>query len=105
MDSINKIDIVLIPKKKNHVSLIDFHPIDLCNVIYKLLSKVIVNRMKPIMPTLVSDTQGAFVHDNSIFDNILVAHEVTHSMKGKRIGRVDFVKAKLDMSKAYDKIE
>lgn len=76
---------------KNHVSRIDFCPISLCNVIYKLHSKVSVNHMKPVMPTLVSDTHGVFVHYHSIFDNILVAHEVTHSLKGKRTERLGFV--------------
>lgn len=61
--------------------------------------------MKPCMLALISDTQGAFVHDRSIFDNILVAYEIAHSMKGKRSGHVGFVRAKFDMSKGYDRIE
>lgn len=56
--------------------------------------------MKPFMPVSVNDRQGAFVHGRSIFDNILVSHEISHSMKGKRLGYVSYVGNKLDMSKA-----
>lgn len=102
---INKTNLVLIPKKKSPSSPLDSRPISLCNVVYNILSKVLVNRLKYVMPSLVSDTQKAFVHDRSIFDNILVAHEVARSMKRKRSGHVGFVGVKLDMSKAYDCIE
>lgn len=44
--------------------------------------------MKPFMPELVSDMKGTFVHDMSIFDNILIAHEVSHSTRGRRSGHV-----------------
>lgn len=96
---------MLIPKNKNPSSPLDFQPINLCNVIYKIFSKVLVNRLKPVMSCLVSGTHCAFVHDCSIFDNIPVANEVAHSMKGKRADHVGFVWANLDMSKAYDRIE
>lgn len=93
------------PKKKNITSLLDFRHISLYNVVFKVLSKILVNRLKPFMSSLVSNTHGAFLHDRSIFDNILVAREVPYSMKRKRTGHVGFVGAKLDMSKTYDCIE
>lgn len=82
MDIINMTDLVITPKKKNPETPLDFSPISLYNNIYKLLSKDIVNCMKSFMSELISDMHGAFVHDISIFDNILVAHEVVLSMKG-----------------------
>lgn len=105
LDAINFTDLIMIPKRKNPETPLDFRPISSSNVVYKLLSKVLVNRRKPFMRDLISDTQGVFVHDRSIYDNILVADEVAHSMKGKRSGHGCFVKVKLDMSKAYDRID
>lgn len=58
VDIINKTNRKLIPKKKNPTTPLDFRPINLLNVVYKLFSKVLVNRMKPLMHVLVTYTQG-----------------------------------------------
>lgn len=102
---INKTDIVLIPKKSNCQTPMDYRPISLCNVCYKIVSKMIVNRLKPVFPHIISNSQSAFIQGRSIFDNIIIAQEVTHSMKNKRTGHIGFVSAKLDMAKAYDRLE
>ena len=74
-------------------------------MVYKIVYKVLVNRLKIILPSIIDDSQSAFVPNRMIFDNIIVAHEMVHVMKTRRAGRTGFLAAKLDMSKAYDRIE
>ena len=105
LKSINHTYITLIPKKQNPTKVIDFHPISLCNVIYKILSKVLTNRLKPILSHIISETQSAFIPGRLITDNILVAFETLYHMKTKPTGKEGFMALKLDMSKAYDRVE
>jgi len=78
-----------------------FRPIALCNVVYKIISKVIANRFKPLLPTLISEEQTGFVEGRQILNNIIQAHEVVHSLKSnKQVGMI----MQLDLVKAYDKL-
>ena len=101
---LNKTTLTLIPKCTHPTSMKDPRAIALCNVVYKIMAKVLVNRLKRILPLLISNAQFAFVHGRSICDNILAAFEVIHYMKRKTKGKKGSVALKLDISKAYDRI-
>jgi hypothetical protein len=105
LKAINHTYITLIPKVQNPEEVMEFRPISLCNVIYKLISKVLVNRLKTLLPTIISESQSAFIPRRLITNNILVAFETLHHMQHQRTGRMGSMAIKLDMSKAYDRVE
>ena len=81
---INDTVLVLIPKVTSPTHLSQYRPINLCNVVYKIIAKMVANRLKRILPEIISPTQSAFVRGRSITDNVLVAYESFHTLKKKR---------------------
>ncbi|RVX11700.1 LINE-1 retrotransposable element ORF2 protein [Vitis vinifera] len=99
--SLNTTFLILIPKKGGTEDLGDFRPISLLGGLYKLLAKVLANRLKKVLGNVVSVDQNAFVRGRQILDATLIANEVNdfwHKRKEK------WLICKLDIEKAYDSI-
>ncbi|KAG7559082.1 Reverse transcriptase domain [Arabidopsis thaliana x Arabidopsis arenosa] len=102
---LNMTNICLVPKAGRPKEMSGFRPISLCNVGYKIISKVLSNRLKRLLPKVISETQSAFVARRLITDNILIAQENFHALRSNSTCRKKFMAIKTDMSKAYDRVE
>lgn len=102
---ITETNIMMIPKKQNPETMADLRPIALCNVVYKVVSKVLANRLKHILNGVISESQSAFIPGRLISDNIMISYEVMHFLQRKVAGKAGWMALKLDMSKAYDRVE
>ncbi|CAN1153013.1 LINE-1 retrotransposable element ORF2 protein [Linum perenne] len=100
---VNSILLALIPKKCNAAEMKDYRPISCCNVMYKVISKVLANRLSKVLPNLISPAQTAFIKGRNIGDGILLAHEL---LKGyNRSGISPCCAMKIDLMKAFDSVE
>ena len=103
--TLNVTTIALILKGGSQTSMKDWRPIALCNVIYKVVAKVLANRLKVVLNKCISNSQSAFVPGRSILDNAMAAIEIIHYKKSKVKGTLGDVALKLYISKAYDIID
>lgn len=105
MDSLSHTLISLIPKVGKPKQVTQFKPITIWNVIYKAVFKTIANRLKHVLPSVISETESAFVPKRSITDNIIVALETTFAMRKQKSAEDGSMALKLDMAKSYDRVE
>ncbi|XP_024640828.1 uncharacterized protein [Medicago truncatula] len=99
---INSTFIALIPKVASPQSLNEFRPISLVGSLYKILAKILANRLRQVIGSVVSETQSAFVKDRQILDGILIANEVVDEA---RRSKKDLLLFKVDFEKAYDSVD
>eukprot|EP00268_Persea_americana_P049099 TRINITY_DN52332_c0_g1_i1.p1 TRINITY_DN52332_c0_g1~~TRINITY_DN52332_c0_g1_i1.p1 ORF type:complete len:165 (+),score=14.08 TRINITY_DN52332_c0_g1_i1:155-649(+) len=94
--------IALVPMKSGANSMKDFRPISLLGSTYKILDKELASRLQKILPSVISPSQGAFVHGRLILDGVLVPNECIHS---RYLDRIPSLICKLDMEKAFDMVD
>lgn len=95
--------LALVPKKLGVTSVKDYRPIACCNTLYKLISKLLVHRLKPIMPLCVLPNQTTFVQGRLLIENTLLASEIVHGYHKK--GGPKRITIKVDIAKAFDTIK
>lgn len=83
----------------------DYRPISLSNVVSRIVSKVLANKVKPILPNIISGSQSTFVTNRLITNNTAVAYEMLHRLQNRRQGKIGHMAVNLDISKAYDHVE
>jgi hypothetical protein len=104
LQELNHTFITFVPKKTGSHFVHHFRPISLCNISYKIISKILANRLKNVLLKIISPLQSAFVPNRNIQDNSILAHELIHTFKNKK-GKKGFMFLKMDMEKAFDQME
>lgn len=97
--------IVLIPKVKSPTKVSKYRPISLSNVVYKLASEVLANRLKTFIPSLITKNQNVFLSERLITNNVFVAFEVMNNISQRKTRKTGSMALKLDMSKTFDRVE
>ena len=101
---LNETLVTLIPKFQSPETLNNYTPISFCNSVYKIISKIIVARIRPLLADLISPVQSAFVPGRRGMDNVLIAQELLYFLDYKK-GKMGYMAIKLDLEKTYDRLE
>ena len=103
-DKIAETLLVLIPKENNPTRLKNFQPISLCNVIFKVITMVLVNRIRPFLDDLIGPFQSNFIPGRGTTDNVILAQEVVHHMHTSH-SKKGMLAFKIDLEKAYPRLD
>lgn len=99
---VNATILMLIPKHDDAKEMKDYHPISCCNILYKVISKILANRLKVLLPELIEPNQWAFVKGRLLLENVLLATELVKDYHKQSIHPRSVLK--LDISKAFDSV-
>ncbi|CAK8564842.1 unnamed protein product [Lathyrus sativus] len=101
MSTVNLTDNYLIPKNDNPKQVSYYRPISLYNNIYKVFTKVIVNRLKYHMDSIISPNEYGFIPNQSSRDNVVLAQEMFHGINRSK-QKIRSFAIKIDLAKAFD---
>lgn len=101
----NETHVCLIPKGVGSKKVSDYRPIALCSTHYKIIAKIMTGRLQPLLSSIISPSQSAFVPKRAISDNVLITHEMLHFLQKTKATKRCAMAVKTDMTKAYDRIE
>ncbi|CAL1403199.1 unnamed protein product [Linum trigynum] len=105
LKSLNHTWLTLIPKVDDVETMRQLRPISLCQFVYKIMTKIMAERLASFLTHIISEGQNGFIRDRQIIDNILLGHELMHYLKVKTRGKKGYMALKVDMEKAYDRVE
>lgn len=100
---INSTILDLIPKKADSMEMREYRPISCCNVLYKVVSKILANRLKQILPRIISENQSAFVKGRMLMENVILASELVKDYHKESISPRCVMT--IDISKAFDSVQ
>ena len=100
---VNSTILALIPKTMEAMEMKDYRPISCCNVIYKVISKIIANRLKMVLPQFIAGNQSAFIKDRLLIENLLLATEIVKDYH--KVSISERCAIKIDISKAFDSVQ
>ncbi|KAL9232373.1 hypothetical protein vseg_007493 [Gypsophila vaccaria] len=103
LKQINATNLIMTPKCANPQTVSQFRPIACCNVLYKIISKLLCNTLARVLPQLIDHNQGAFIKDRSIQENILICQDLIRLYEKPHTSPKCMLK--VDMQKAYDTVE
>lgn len=101
---INNTYLTLIPNTPHPEYVTKYRPIGLCNTIYKIITKIIVHRIHPLLSKIINLTQSSFIPGRCAADNAILVQEVIHSFKYQK-GKTGNMLLKIDLEKAFDRLE
>lgn len=103
--SINRTHVCLIPKNPNASSLRDFRSISLCNTTYKIITKIIASRLKPILNNIIRPYQSRFLQNRQTSNNVIFVQELVSYIAKKKKGKTGHMLLKIDLEKAFNRFE
>lgn len=101
---INHTMIVLVPKAKTPTSVTKYRPINLPNVLYKIIAKMVANHLKRVLPAVIYEEQSVFIPGSQILDNAMVAFVIMHTIGKRKSGDDYLIERTLDMSMVCNRV-